>query len=362
MKFSHHIFSVKTQDIHKYITICGIKIKIKNKKLIEQQKQIELQEKINKLNNEVKKQLKKEINSLKNQLAESKNMAEYKLCKYMAEEKYPEYLKDWFYKKTGEKLNLENPQTFNEKIQWMKLYDKNPIKTQLADKYVVREWVKERIGEEYLIPLLGVWENVDDIDFDKLPNKFVLKANHGSGWNIIVSDKTALNIQETKQKLQKWLQTNFAYVAGLELHYRNIKPLIIAEKYLETEDKDLKDYKFLCFDGEVKYIWVDKDRYTNHKRNLFDTNWNLLNEKIGEGHIYENWLPCPKPKNLEKMLQFAKILSQNFAFVRVDFYEHEDKLYFGEMTFTSATGLHVFSPSSFNLQLGKMINLELCAK
>ena len=274
--------------------------------------------------------------------------------KYIPEKDYPIYMKEWFYRKTGEKLNLENPQTFNEKIQWLKLYDATLLKTKLADKYLVRDWIKEKIGEEYLVPLLGVWEKFDDIDFDKLPDKFVLKANHGSGWNIIVTDKNKLNKQDTKQKLDKWLHTNYAFNSGLELHYKDIKPLIIAEKYIEPEDGDLKDYKFLCFNGQVKYAWVDKDRYTKHTRNLYDINWQLMPVTIQYPNSNDE---IQKPHNFDKMVEFAKVLSQGFALVRVDFYENNNNLYFGEMTFTSGNGVERFYPEKYNLELGQLIKL-----
>ena len=320
-----NIFSIRNSGIRKVITILGKQIKLKNSKL-------------------ERKFLWEELDSLK-----------YKLCKYMPEEKYPEYLKDWFYQRTGEELNLENPQTFNEKIQWMKLYDSTPLKTKLADKYLVRDWVKEKIGEEYLIPLLGVWEKFDDIDFDKLPDKFVLKANHGSGWNIIVTDKNKLNKQDTKQKLDKWLHTNYAFNSGLELHYKDIKPLIIAEKYIEPEDGDLKDYKFLCFNGQVKYAWVDKDRYTKHTRNLYDINWQLMPVTIQYPNSNDE---IQKPHNFDKMVEFAKVLSQGFALVRVDFYENNNNLFFGEMTFTSGSGAEKIYPEKYNLELGQLIDLQ----
>ena len=278
------------------------------------------------------------------------------LFKYVPVKCYPVYLKDFYFRKTGKQLDLENPQTFNEKIQWLKLYNSTPLKTKLADKYLVRDWVKEKIGEEYLIPLLGVWENFDDIDFDKLPDKFVLKANHGSAWNIIVTDKNSFDKKSAKKKFDKWLRTDYS-LKSFETHYRNINRLIIAEEYIEADDGDLKDYKFLCFNGEVKYVWVDKDRYKNHKRNLYDINWNLIPEKISENHIYENFSPCAKPYNFEKMLKFANIMSKDFPFVRVDFYENDNKLYFGEMTFTSASGTHIFTPEDFDLKLGNLIHL-----
>ena len=351
------IFSVKSIDIHKMITICGLRIKIKNNKLIEQQRQFELQEKINKLNIEVKKQLKKEINSLKSQLTESIKMAEYRLCKYMPEEKYPEYLKEWFYKNTGKELNLDNPQTFNEKIQWMKLYDSTPLKTRLADKYLVRDWVKEKIGEEYLVPLLGVWKNFDDIDFDNLPDKFVLKANHGCAWNIIVKDKNKLDVKNAKNKFQKWLQTNFAYCYGLELHYKNIKPLIIAEQYIENNSKDLYDYKVWCFNGKAEYIQFLSERQTGLKMAFYDRDWNkqdfVYSYSMNTNHV-------EKPQNLEKLLTLAEKLSEGFPHVRIDFYILNDgTIKFGEMTFTSMSGACKWSPEDTDEKLGQLINLKI---
>lgn len=313
------IFSLKNKDNHKVLTILGVKFKFRRK---------------------------------------PKNVNEYDLCKNMPEEKYPQYLKEWFVRVTGKILNLENPQTFNEKIQWLKLYDSTPLKTKLADKYLVREYVKEKIGEEYLIPLLGVWQNPDDINFDELPEKFVLKTNHGSGWNIIVKDKSKINVEQAKSQLNEWLHTNYAFCCGLELHYKNIKPLIIAEEYIETNNNDLEDFKFLCFNGQVKYIWVDKNRYTEHKRNIYNIDWILSDKQISENHVYENFANCPKPFNLNKMIEFAKILSKGFSFVRVDFYENNKKMYFGELTFTSASGTHIFTPESFNNELGNLVDLK----
>ena len=274
---------------------------------------------------------------------------------------YKRELQIWYQRVMGEYLNLDNPRTFNEKIQWLKLYNSTPIKTRLADKYLVRDWVKEKIGEQYLIPLLGVYDKFEDIDFDKLPNQFVIKCNHGSGWNIIVKDKSKLNLSEVKEKLDKWMSTNFAFKVGCELHYKNMQPKIIIEKYMEDDSGDLRDYKFLCFDGIVKYIWVDGERYSEHKRNLYDLKWNLLKKKIGEGRIYQNIKNCPKPYNLDKMIEFATLLSKDFSFVRVDFFEANKKLYFGEMTFTSASGTHITEPKSFIFELGDLIKLPKLA-
>ena len=267
--------------------------------------------------------------------------------------KYAEELQIWYREKTGDELNLDDPQTYNEKIQWLKLYDSTPIKTRLADKYLVRDWVTEKIGEEYLIPILGVWDSFDEIDFDTLPNQFALKTNHGSGWNYIVKDKSKLNIVVARKKFNQWLSRNFAFVAGFELHYMNIPPKIIAEQYIEEMDQ-VYDYKFMCFDGVVKFIWVDTDRFTNHKRTLFTPTWKRMEERLlwptADHEI-------PKPKNLDKMLEFAEKLSQGFAHVRVDFYEVQGKLYFGEMTFTSSSGTEHAIPKEFEYTMGSWLKL-----
>jgi len=289
-------------------------------------------------------------------IIKSKNKTlDYKYFKNLRLEQYPKALAKWYYSVTGEKLDLNNPKTFNEKMQWLKLYDSTPVKTRLADKYLVRDWVKEKIGGKYLIPLIGVWDNFDDINFDKLPNQFVLKCNHGSGMNIIAKDKFALNIDDTRKKINKWMNTNYAFTCGLELHYKDIKPRIIAEKYMEAEDGELKDYKFLCFNGHVELIWVDSERYSNHKRNIYNVNGDLLPIKINDK--YENFEPCPKPKSLEKMIEFAEKLSQGFSVVRVDFYNSNGNVYFGEMTFTSTSGIRKIEPKEFDLKLGQMIKL-----
>lgn len=267
---------------------------------------------------------------------------------------YERELELWYKKETGEELDLANPKTFNEKIQWLKLYDSTPLKTRLADKYLVREWVAAKIGEEYLVPLLGVWDNFDEIDFDKLPKQFALKTNHGSGWNLIVRDKDMLDHAAAKKKFDGWLQKNFAFVYGLELHYMNIPAKIIAEKYMENMDQ-VYDYKFMCFNGEVKFIWVDTDRFTNHHRTCFDLGWHRIPVTVGPYVPTKFEIPCPK--NFEKMKAFATILSQSFSHVRVDFYEVDGKLYFGEMTFTSTSGTDKIVPHEFDVTLGDMLVL-----
>lgn len=276
------------------------------------------------------------------------------LAKNMDEKDLPELLKKWYKKRTGRKLNLENPKTFNEKIQWLKLNDNSPLKTKLADKYLVREWIKENLGEEYLIPLLGVYDSFDEIDFDKLPDKFVLKANHGCAWNIIVKDKQKFDKKKAKKKFDKWMKRNYALKAGFEMQYKDIPPKIVAEAFIQDSKGELNDYKVLCFNGEPKFIWIDQGRFSNRTENIYDTKWNLQPFLL----TYENSKEeVPPPKNLETMIEFARKLSKDFALVRVDFYNVDGKIYFGEMTFTSASGVDVFKPAEYDLKLGEMLEL-----
>lgn len=218
----------------------------------------------------------------------------------------------------------------------MKLYDSTPLKTRLADKYLVRDWVKEKIGEEYLIPLLGVWDSFDEIDFDKLPDQFVLKANHGCGWNIIVRDKSTFDKEEARKQFDIWMHTNFAFKWGLELHYMNIPPKIIAEQYLENINNDLYDYKVFCFDGKAESIMFLSDRKQKLKMSFYDLQWN----KLPFVYSYpQNPDDIPKPMNLKLMKGLAEKLAEGFPHVRVDFYVLNDgSIKFGEMTFTSAGG------------------------
>lgn len=261
-----------------------------------------------------------------------------------------------FYKKIMHKtLNLNNPQTFNEKIQWLKLYDSTPIKTKLADKYLVRDWVKEKIGEKYLIPLLGVYDKFEEIDFDKLPNQFVIKCNHGSGWNIIVKDKSKLNLAETKEKLDKWLKTNFAFKYGYELHYRDIKPKIIIEKYVSNDGKNLYDYKFWCFNGNVKYMQFRNDFSEHLEMCFYDLHW----EKQPFYYDHPLYKPdLPKPDNFSEMVNIAQKLCKGFAFVCVDLYRLNDgSIKFGEMTFTRSSGTGKWCDEKYNYKLGQLIKL-----
>lgn len=275
-------------------------------------------------------------------------------AKNMDSKDLPKLLKNWYKRRTGRDLPLENPKSFNEKIQWLKLYDNSPLKTQLADKYLVRNWIEKNLGEEYLIPLLGVWDNFDDIDFDKLPDKFVLKANHGCAWNIIVKDKAKFDKKKAKKKFDKWMKRNYALKAGFEMQYMDIPPKIVAEAFIQDKNGELNDYKVLCFNGEPKFIWIDQGRYSDRTENIYDTDWNLQPFLL----TYENSKEeVPPPENLKTMIDFARKLSKDFALVRVDFYNVDGKIYFGEMTFTSASGVDVFKPADYDLKLGEMLKL-----
>lgn len=279
----------------------------------------------------------------------------YNKCKSADPREYPELLKIIYYEKTGKILNLKNPKTFNEKIQWLKLYDNSPIKTVLTDKYLARNWIKEKIGEEYLVPLLGVYENFNEIDFDVLPEKFVLKCNHGSGYNLIVTDKSKIDYNDARFEFDNWLKTNFAFLNGFELQYLNIHPRIIAEKYLETED-GVKDYRFYCFNGKPLQVWVDIYSGTPaHLRSIFDMNWKKLHFSCGwpDG---EKQLET-KPKTFDEMKKLASVLSSDFTFVRVDFFEIKNKLYMGEMTFTPMGGFGEFQPPEWDYKMGCLLEL-----
>ena len=267
-------------------------------------------------------------------------------------------LKIQFRFKFGEKLDLQNPKTFNEKMQWLKLYGNLEKHTNLVDKFEVREYIAETIGEEFLIPLLGVWDKFEDIDFDKLPNRFVLKCTHDSGSVLICKDKITFNKEDAMNKLNKHLKQNF-YYAYREPQYKNVRPRIICEKYMvDDSGEELKDYKFFCFDGEPKIIQLNYDRFIDHKLNYYDSKWNYIPIKLIP-HPTDINRVINKPNNLEQMLKFARILSRNISFVRVDVYSINDNIYFGEMTFTPNSGFKKFEPHEFDLEMGSWLKLPM---
>ena len=279
-----------------------------------------------------------------------KVLANAKRLESLPEEKYNDLIEKEYLKVFGNILDWNNLRTYTEKMQWEKIYDKNPIKTTLTDKYAVREWVEGKIGKDYLIPLIGVWDSFDNIDFDLLPKQFVLKTNHGTGTNLIVKDKYKINMQRAKRMFDDWMKTDYAFTNSLQLHYRDIKRKIIAEKYLETNLGELQDYKFLCFDGKPCFCWVDLGRYSKHTRTVFDMNWKLQPWTQASYGIAN--YDIPMPKNFDMMIDIANILSKGFSHVRVDLYNIDGKIYFGEMTFTNGSGLDPIIPKEYDKVLG----------
>lgn len=235
--------------------------------------------------------------------------------------------------------NLKNPKTFNEKLQWMKLYDRKPEYTEMVDKYEVKKYISECIGKEYLIPTLGVWENFEDIDFEKLPERFVLKCTHNSGGLVICKEKAKLNIEEARKKINASLAENY-YWHSREWPYKNVKPRIIAEKYMENADgSDINDYKIQCFHGKADNILVCVERYseTGVKYHYFDREWNYLPYSNQKG-IDLSDVNIERPELLPEMLRVAERLSKGIPALRVDLYETQGKVYFGEMTFFPGSG------------------------
>ena len=266
------------------------------------------------------------------------------------------YLKWKFRFSMGRKLDLENPQTLNEKLQWLKLYDRNPEYTVMADKVKAKEWIAKRIGAEYIIPTLGVWDNPNEIDFEALPNQFVLKCNHNSGLGMyICKDKSKIDIPKVKADLRKGLKQNY-FLDGREWSYKNIPPRIIAEKYMTDESGiELKDYKIFCFNGKPEYVEVDFNRHIQHKLNPYDFDWNPLNFCDSSKNDYD--ADIKKPVRLEDMRKIAAELSKNMKFLRVDFYSIYDKIYVGELTLYPGSGYIQFEPKEVDLRLGRLLDL-----
>lgn len=272
-----------------------------------------------------------------------------------------QYLKYKFKAVFGYELNLDNPQTFNEKLQWLKLHDRNPLYTTMVDKYAAKEYVGNIIGKEYIIPTLGVWNSFDEIDFDKLPNQFVLKTTHDSGGIVICRDKHIFDKKAARERLEKSLKNNFYYM-GREWPYKNVPPRIIAESFMENPGyADLTDYKFFCFNGMPYYCQVISDRNTNECIDFFDMEWNLQEFTGLHNPNYPHYPHYPrkigKPICLGQMKLACSVLAENIPFVRVDFYEVKGKMYFGEMTFYPASGLGEFSPKKWNQKMGDLVIL-----
>lgn len=270
------------------------------------------------------------------------------------------YLKYRYKKVFGKKLNLKNPQTFNEKIQWLKLYDRNPAYHNMVDKYEAKKFVADIIGEEYIIPTLGVWNKFDDIDFDKLPEQFVLKCTHDAASTVICKDKKTFDYISAKNKLTKALKQNYYRYENRQWAYKNVRRRIIAEKYLADPDKnELVDYKFMVFNNQVKCVLVCTNRNNSIgiKKTFYDLNWNKMpiERHCGSETILH------KPNNYEQMVLISEKISRyvNETFIRVDFYNIKGKIYFGEITFYPGGGTEEFTPESWDYTLGSWIKLPI---
>lgn len=271
------------------------------------------------------------------------------------------YLKYQYKKVFGRKLDLKNPQTFNEKIQWLKLYDRNPAYHNMVDKYEAKKIVAQIIGEEYIIPTLGVWDKFDDIDFNLLPNQFVLKCTHDAASTVICKDKSSFDIEKAKRKITAAQKIDYYRYENRQWAYKGIKPRIIAEKFItdsDNDDKELTDYKFFCFNGNVHTVMVAKGRESGKPLfYFFDKKWNLLKYNISSLNLKDN-LKIERPERLDLMFEIAEKISQSISFVRVDLYFSNKKIYFGEWTFYPDGGMDNNLLPEIDLLLGSLVTID----
>lgn len=267
------------------------------------------------------------------------------------------YLKILYWLTFHKKLNLKIPVTFNEKLQWLKLNDRKDIYTEMVDKNKAKSYVANIIGDDYIIPTIGVYDSFDEIDFDKLPNQFVMKCTHDSGNVVVCIDKNIFNKKNARKRINKSLKTNYFYISR-EWPYKNVEKKIIIEKYMKDYNKiDLTDYKFYCFNGEPKYLYISEglSNHSTAKIDFFDMNFDRAPFGRTDFNHFDE-IP-EKPINFEEMKKLAKELSKGFSFLRVDFYEINGKIYFGELTFTPCGGFMIFSPEEWDKKLGDLLEL-----
>lgn len=270
------------------------------------------------------------------------------------------YLSVLYKKNVGHWPNLHVPKTFTEKIQWLKMHNRKPEYSIMVDKYLVKDYVAKIIGDKYIIPTLATWKTVDEIDLSVLPDQFVLKWNHDSGSVVICKDKTTFNLDEAKKKLTGGQRQN-GFWYGREWPYKSVKPVLIAEKFMQetgSNSNDLSDYKFYCFNGEPVYCQVIRDRSTAETIDFYDMEWNLM-PFVGLNPVAHNGLnPVPRPEHLEEMIAVCRKLADKAPFTRVDLYVINGKEYFGEITLYPASGFGVFNPIEWDEKLGNLINLQ----
>lgn len=266
-----------------------------------------------------------------------------------------EYLKIRYKEQTGKKLNINNPVLYNEKLQWLKLYDRKPIYTDMVDKYEAKSFIKKTVGDRYVIKTIGIYDKFDDINFDSLPKKFVMKCTHNSGGVIICSDKSELDIDATRESINEFLKVNH-YLRGREWPYKNVKPRIIIEELLENNDgSETIEYNFFCFDGKPKIVMTcHGDKRIKRYNDFYDIDFHKINLKCN----YDNSdIIDKKPHNYDEMLKISRKLSQNIPHLRVDLYLCNNKIYVGELTFFHWSGFGKFTPGEWDKKLGDMIKL-----
>ena len=267
------------------------------------------------------------------------------------------YLKVLYRVIMGRKLNLKNPKEYNEKLQWLKLNDRKPEYSTMVDKYEVRGYIEDLLGDKYLIPCLGIYDSVDDIDIDALPDRFVLKCTHDSGSVEICKDKSSFDIEGARHRLSQAMKRNY-YATYREWPYKYVKPRIIAEGYLEGDGGDLKDYKVMCFNGEAKIIEVHENRFVEgkvHTQTFYDREWNIVPLTQVETVTVDR--PGERPRQLDEILRLSELIAKNMYHARIDWYIEGDKIYFGEITFFDGSGFESFSTAEMERMLGDMINL-----
>ena len=267
------------------------------------------------------------------------------------------YLKVLYRVIMGRKLNLKNPKEYNEKLQWLKLNDRKPEYSTMVDKYEVRGYIEDLLGDKYLIPCLGIYDSVDDIDIDALPDRFVLKCTHDSGSVEICKDKSSFDIEGARHRLSQAMKRNY-YATYREWPYKYVKPRIIAEGYLEGDGGDLKDYKVMCFNGEAKIIEVHENRFVEgkvHTQTFYDREWNIVPLTQVETVTVDR--PGERPRQLDEILRLSELIAKDMYHARIDWYIEGDKIYFGEITFFDGSGFESFSTPEMERMLGDMINL-----
>lgn len=269
------------------------------------------------------------------------------------------WLKYKYKQKFGKRLNLDNPKTFNEKLQWMKLYYREPICSIMVDKYEAKKYVSELVGEDYIIPTYGVYDSFDEINFSELPNQFVIKCTHDSGGLVICRDKEKFEINSAKRKINRCLKRNY-YWHGREWVYKEIKPRIIVEKYMEDRDaRELMDYKFYCFDGKPEFLYISHGLENHATASISFFNLSFHEMPFYRSDYKRFDIPPEKPAKFEDMVQIAAQLSKGFPFLRVDLYQINGQVYFSELTFVPCGGFMPIKPETADIELGKMLKLHI---